>query len=294
MTNPIGFWKMSGAGNAILVVDLRSANGVLAAPTVRALAEDPATRFDQLMAIHRAEAAGTDARIRIYNCDGSKAGACGNGMRCVARVLREHTGKTAFQLQTDAGILACDASDINDISVDMGIPRFSWQDIPLSEPFEDTRYIELQVGPIDNPILHSPSVASMGNPHAVFWVDNIEVYDLAKIGSLLEHHMLFPEGANITLAALESTNQIRMRTWERGAGLTLACGSAACATAVCAARTGRTGRSVTTILPGGRLHITWRNDDHVIMRGPADFELSGNLTLDPATAFASHAGEHNG
>jgi diaminopimelate epimerase len=169
----------------------------------------------------------------------------------------------------------------------MGPPKFGWRDIPLAEEFRDTRYIELQVGPIDAPVLHSPSVVSMGNPHAIFWVDDVNAHDLERFGPLLENHPIFPERANITLAHIEGRDHIVMRTWERGAGLTKACGSAACATAVAAARLKRANRTLHMTLPGGELSIEWRErDDHVLMTGPAIFEYAG--TFDPAL-FASVA-----
>ncbi len=153
-------------------------------------------------------------------------------MRCVASIVFEETGKDALTFETKAGLINCWRGPApGTYTVDMGKPRFGWQDIPLSEEFRDTRGIELQVGPIDAPILHTPSVVNMGNPHAVFWVDDPYAYDLAKFGPMLEHHPIFPDRANITLAAIKSRDHIVMRTWERGAGLTKACGSAACATA---------------------------------------------------------------
>jgi diaminopimelate epimerase len=163
----------------------------------------------------------------------------------------------------------------------MGPPKFGWKDIPLAEEFRDTRYIELQVGPIDAPVLHSPSVVSMGNPHAIFWVDDVNAYDLARFGPLLENHPIFPERANITLAHIVDRDHIAIRTFERGAGLTKACGSAACATAVAAARLKRANRIVSISLPGGDLSIEWREgDDHVLMTGTATFEYEGRF--DPA------------
>jgi diaminopimelate epimerase len=159
---------------------------------------------------------------------------------------------------------------------------FEWDKIPLAEEFRDTRAIELQIGPIDDPYLHSPSAMSMGNPHAVFWVDkDVWSYDLDKFGPLLENHPIFPERANISIAFVESREKIILRTWERGVGLTQACGSAACAAAVSAARTKRTGREVIVQVPGGALRIEWRENNHVIMTGPAEWEFSGKL--DPAT-----------
>ena len=160
----------------------------------------------------------------------------------------------------------------------MGEPRFGWADIPLAEPFHDTRRIELQIGPIDKPILHSPSVVNVGNPHAVFWVGRRPTPTTSPAsGRMLENHPIFPERANISLAHVTSPEAITVRTWERGAGLTKACGSAACAAAVCAARKGLTGRHVTVTLPGGPLDIEWRADDHILMTGPVELEHEGVL-----------------
>lgn len=276
------FAKMNGLGNAIIVADMRGRKDRVTPEAARALAEDPVTRFDQIMAIHDPVTPGTDNYIEILNCDGSQAQACGNGTRCVVQALAGETGRTSFTFETKAGILTAEEHENGFISVDMGKPRFGWKDIPLAEEFANTRRIELQIGPIDAPVLHSPSVASMGNPHAIFWVDrDVNEYVLDRFGPMLENHPIFPERANITIAQVTSPSSLTMRTWERGAGLTLACGSAACAAAVSAARTGRTGRRVKVTLPGGDLEIFWREDDHVIMTGPAEWEFSGRF--DPAT-----------
>ncbi|MDP1867975.1 MAG: diaminopimelate epimerase, partial [Bradyrhizobium sp.] len=241
----------------------------------------PATRYDQIMAIHDPRTPGTAHYIEIINSDGSLAQACGNGMRCVVQALAAEGAGRQFVFETLAGILTAEEHPDGLISVDMGKPRFGWEDIPLAEEFRDTRYIELQVGPIDAPILHSPSVVSMGNPHAIFWVDDVNAYDLARFGPLLENHPVFPERANITLAHIVDRDHITIRTWERGAGLTKACGSAACATAVAAARLKRTNRIVQIALPGGELAIEWREgDDHVLMTGTATFEYESQF--DPA------------
>lgn len=283
MSSHIPFARMNGIGNAILVADLRGRADRVTPDAARALASDPATAFDQIMAIHDARTAGTDNYIQIINSDGSFAQACGNGTRCVVAALAAETGKRSFTFETVAGILNARENDDGSISVDLGTPRFGWQEIPLAEEFRDTRMIELQIGPIDAPVLHSPSVASMGNPHAIFWVDeDVWSYDLDRFGPLLENHPIFPERANITIAQVTSRGSMNIRTWERGAGLTLACGSAACAAAVCGARTNRTDRIVEITAPsGGKLSIEWRDDDHVIMTGPAEWEFSG--TLDPET-----------
>ncbi|MFC0011123.1 diaminopimelate epimerase [Devosia nitrariae] len=280
---------MNGLGNEIIVADMRGRTDKVTAGAAIALDTDPATHFDQIMAIHDAKTSGTANYIEILNSDGSLAEACGNGMRCVTQMLAAETGKRNFVFETVAGILTAEERPDGLLTVDMGKPRFSWQDIPLAEPFADTRAIELQIGPIDAPVLHSPSVASMGNPHAIFWVeDDVWGYDLERFGPMLENHPIFPERANISIARVTSRETIVLRTWERGAGLTLACGTAACAAAVSGARTGRTGRQVTVTLPGGDLAVDWRNDDHVMMTGPAELEFSG--TFDPATGAWSRTG----
>jgi diaminopimelate epimerase len=281
------FVKMNGLGNEIVVVDLRAEKGsVVTAADARAAAEPTGAPYDQLMVLHAPRTPGTDAFVRIYNNDGSEAGACGNGMRCVADRIFAETGKAALTFETRAGLINCWKGAAPHVStVDMGAPRFAWNEIPLAEKFEDTRAIELQIGPIDKPLLHSPSVVNMGNPHAIFWVEDVGAYDLGKIGPLLENHPLFPERANITLAHVVARDRIVMRTWERGAGLTKACGSAACATAVAAARLRRAERKVTMVLPGGELLIEWRErDGHVLMTGPVEYEYEGRF--DPAL-FAS-------
>jgi diaminopimelate epimerase len=276
------FTRMNGLGNEIVVVDLRGSQATVSAQEARAAAQPPAPAYDQLMALHAPRTAGTDAYVRIYNNDGSEVGACGNGTRCIASLLFEETGKDALTFETKSGLLNCWKGDAPGlVTVDMGKPHFAWNEIPLAEEFRDTRGIELQIGPIDKPILHTPSVVNMGNPHAVFWVDDVNAYDLAQIGPLLENHPIFPERANITLANITSRDHIVIRTWERGAGLTRACGSAACATAVAAARLKRTDRKVRITLPGGDLFIEWRtSDDHVLMTGPV--ELEGKGSFDPA------------
>jgi diaminopimelate epimerase len=279
------FAKMNGIGNEIVVVDLRDRPGTVTAADARAVAAR--VPYDQLMVLQRPRVAGTEAFIKIFNSDGSEAGACGNGMRCVVRRQFEKTGQTAVTFETAAGLLNCWQGPSPSLyTVDMGAPKFGWQDIPLAEEFRDTRYIELQIGPIDAPVLHSPSAVSMGNPHAIFWVDDVNAYDLARFGPLLENHPIFPERANITLAHIVDRDHITICTWERGAGLTKACGSAACAVAVAAARLKRANRAVEITLPGGRLGIEWRErDDHVLMTGTADFEYEGEF--DPALFAAA-------
>ena len=276
------FLKMNGLGNDIIVADMRKRADRVTPEAAIAINADPLTKFDQIMAIHAPRTPGTFAYLEIINSDGSRAEGCGNGMRCVVQALSAETGEKSFVFETLAGILTGEEHADGLITVDMGKPRFGWQDIPLAEEFADTTGIELQIGPIDAPVLHTPSVASMGNPHAIFWVtDDVWGYALDRFGPMLENHPIFPQRANITIANVVSPDHIIIRTWERGAGLTRACGTAACATLVSAARTKRTGRKATVTVPGGDLVIEWRADDHVMLTGPAEYEFSGEF--DPET-----------
>ena len=269
------FVKMNGLGNEIVIVDLRRSPSPIGAGEARAAArQEP---FDQLMALYPARG-DADASVRIYNNDGSEAGACGNGMRCLASLVSAQTGKAALNFETAAGVISCRRTGEGLFTVDMGVPRLRWDEIPLAKEMPDTRAIDLAVGPAGAPILRSPSAVNMGNPHAIFWVDDVEGYDLRQIGPVVEHHPLFPQRANVTLAAVPARDRIVIRTWERGAGLTRACGSAACAVAVAAARLARTNREVTVTLPSGDLAIEWREaDDHVLMTGPAAYEHDGRF-----------------
>lgn len=277
------FLKMNGLGNAITVLDLRGESHLVTAGEAIAIAADPKTRFDQLMVIHDPLSPRSEAFMRIYNTDGSESGACGNGTRCVAWAMRSdpvmgREGPDDFALETKAGRLVVSRLSETMFSVDMGAPKLDWRAIPLRDPHVNTMTIELQIGPIDAPILHSPSAVNMGNPHAIFWVEDVEAYQLDRIGPLLENHPQFPERANISLAHVMARDHIRLKVWERGAGLTLACGSAACAALVAAVRKKFADRKATITLPGGDLLIEWRaSDDHVIMTGPIELEWEGLL-----------------
>jgi diaminopimelate epimerase len=283
------FLKMNGLGNQIIVADMRGRADHVTPQAAIAINARPETRFDQIMAVHDPRTPGTANYIEIINSDGSIAQACGNGMRCVVQALTAEQGRQLFTFETVAGILFGEERDDGRITVDMGTPKFAWYDIPLAEEFADTRKIELQIGPIDAPVLHSPSVASMGNPHATFWVyDDVWSYALDRFGPLLENHPIFPERANISIAQVVAPDKIILRTWERGAGLTEACGTAACAALVNGARTRRTARAATVTLPGGDLFVEWRDDDHVVLTGPAELEWTG--TLDPASGIWARNG----
>ncbi len=285
--NPLAnrrFLKMNGLGNEIVVLDLRGTPLTVRPDDARAIAAQPSSRFDQLMVIHGSRTPGIDATIRIFNNDGSEAGACGNGMRCVGWAMMgegDPATPDTLMVETRAGLLSIRREAPLSFTVDMGAPKLRWDEIPLAEEFRDTRMIELQIGPIDAPVLHSPSAVSMGNPHAIFWVEDPYAYELEKLGPLLENHPIFPERSNIELAAVKARDHIVLRVWERGAGITQACGSGACATVVAAVRKKLTDRKVRVSLPGGDLFIEWREaNDHVYMTGPVELEHEGRF--DPA------------
>lgn len=275
----VAFRKMNGLGNDFVVIDARAHPFAISQATARAIAaRDTGIGCDQVIVMAPSRVA--DVRMRIWNAAGGEVESCGNASRCVADIVLQESGREAVTIETLGGVLSCWRAGADAISVDMGRPRFAWQDIPLAEEFRDTRGIELQIGPIDAPVLHTPSVVNVGNPHAIFWVDDVTAYDLARFGPLLENHPLFPEGANISLAQVVSPSAVTVRVWERGAGLTRACGTAACAVAVAAARKNLAGRTVEVTLPGGTLRIDWRQDDHIVMSGPFAYEFEGVLPGD--------------
>jgi diaminopimelate epimerase len=272
--------KMNGLGNEIVVLDLRGSGHVVTAEEARAIGRGKGLHYDQMMVLHDARTAGTEAFVLIYNIDGTEAGACGNGTRCVAQVLAGETGRDRFTVETPAGLLDCSRLGPWSYSVDMGAPHLGWWNIPISTPVVDTTRVALDTAWLNAAIPTDFTGVNMGNPHAVFFVSDVEAHDLARIGPLLETHPVFPEKANISLASVTSYSALTLKVWERGAGLTRACGSGACAAAVAAHRRGLTGRQVTVTLPGGELLIDWRADDHVIMTGPVELEFG--TTLDPA------------
>src|SRR6201998_2332099 len=215
------FAKMNGIGDEIVVVDLRDLKAAVTAEEAGPVASPAGVPHDQLRLLQASRWRGPQPLIKIYNKDGSEAGACGNGMRCVVRRLFEKTGQSAVTFETQTGLLKCGQGPAADLyTVDMGAPKFGWQDIPLAEEFRDTRYIELQVGPIDKPVLHSPSVVSMGNPHAIFWVDDVNAYDLERFAPVLGNPQIFPHSATTHTSHMVDRDHVTIRTWERGAGLT--------------------------------------------------------------------------
>jgi diaminopimelate epimerase len=270
------FLKMNGLGNDFVVVEAREAAFAPGPAEVRAIADRAhGVGCDQLIAIEASTRA--EAFVRFWNADGGEITACGNGVRCVAWLLMQASGRGETLLETGAGLLSATCGEGGLVTVDMGQPGLDWRDIPLAEAM-DTRGIELQVGPIDRPILHTPGCVSMGNPHVVFFVRDVATAPVAEIGSLIENHPLFPERTNVGFAEIKARDRIGLRVWERGVGETKACGTGACAALVAASRRDLAGRSAKAELRGGPLHIEWReSDSHVLMTGPTAVEFAGTL-----------------
>jgi diaminopimelate epimerase len=271
---------MNGAGNKILVLDLRDGRDAPSAAEARAIHRAPGLDFDQLMVMRAPRMPGTAAHVLILNNDGSRAGACGNGTRCVADRLFRELGASRLAIETDAGVIACERLGPDTYRVDMGPPGLGWRDIPLAHAVEDTRRVALAWAPGDALAGLGPAAAaSMGNPHAAFFVPDLEAVDAARMGPRIEVHPMFPEKVNVTFARVEAPDAVAAIVWERGVGLTLACGSAACATVVSGARLGLLSRRSVVRLPGGELLIEWREaDGRVLMTGPVEFE--GERVLD--------------
>lgn len=266
-------WKMNGAGNAFAVFDARATAFAPGPDKIREIAAE--MKADQVMALEKD--ADADIFLRIWNSSGEEVGACGNGTRAVAHLLLEEMPDDTVSIRTSADLLKGQRAPGGLVTVDMGGPRMGWEDIPLSEKM-DVRGVDVRIGPMDNPYLSRPAVVSMGNPHAVFFVEDVDAYNIPQIGPLVEWHPLFPEGTNVGFAQVIDRQTIRLRVWERGAGLTKACGTGACAALVCAARAGKTDRSARMILDGGDLNIEWReSDNHVMMTGPVEVEMSFEL-----------------
>jgi diaminopimelate epimerase len=269
------FVKMNGLGNDFVVVEARSASFRPSVAEAAAIADRASgVGCDQLIGIEPSDVA--DAFMRIWNADGSEVAACGNATRCVGWLLMRASGREEVAIETDAGVLRARAAE-GGVTVDMGPPGLEWRDVPLAEEM-DTRGIELQVGPIDAPILHTPGAVSMGNPHVVFFVPDAEAAPVRGAGSLIEHHPLFPEGVNVGFCEVRGRDRIRLRVWERGVGETAACGTGACAAVVAANRRGLVDRRCEVLANGGPLSIEWRESDgHVLMTGPVAVEFTGTL-----------------
>ncbi len=277
MTRP--FVKMNGAGNDFVVVNALQTPFAPTADQARAIADRQTGQgCDQLIAIEPSDRA--DAFMRVWNADGGTVETCGNALRCVGWLLMQSTGKDRVVIDTLGGPTTARQEQDGRVTVDMGAPRLDWEQIPLDEAM-DTRGIELQVGPIDAPVLHTPGAVSMGNPHVVFFMDHAPDDAFVRgMGSLVEHHPRFPEGVNVGFAHVVAPDRIRLRVWERGAGLTRACGTGACAALVAASRRGLSERAARVQVDGGELDIIWDEETgHVSMTGPVEIERTGTLSV---------------
>jgi diaminopimelate epimerase len=270
------FRKMNGLGNDFVVLDARKTPIAISEAQVRAIANrKTGIGCDQLIVMENSSIA--DVRMRIWNAEGGEVPSCGNASRCIADLMFDELGATSTTIDTKGGFLLAKKAGDHLVTIDQGMPKFDWKDIPLSEVFADTRHIELQVGPIDAPLLHSPSVVNVGNPHCIFWVNDLDVVDLSRVGPMLEHHPLFPERANISLAKVVARDHVLLKVWERGTGLTLACGTAACATMAAGHRIKIIDAKCTITLPGGDLFMSVNEEGHIIMTGPAALDFEGTL-----------------
>ena len=271
----VPFVKMHGLGNDFVVLDARMRPLTLTESQILALADRRrGVGFDQLVLIEKPQTSDATARIRFFNSDGSEAGACGNGTRCLAALLMDETNTNQILLETLSGTVAAQKRASGLVTVDMGPANLDWADIPLSEAI-DSLHLTVAEGNLSDPV-----GVGMGNPHCVFFVEDAEAVPLERIGPEIEHHALFPERTNVEIASPKGENRFRLRVWERGSGITDACGTGACAAAVAAHRRGLSGRSVTLDLDGGSLDIQWRKkDDHVLMTGPFATSFTGSVTL---------------
>jgi len=269
---PRRFWKMHGLGNDFVVLDARDAPLSLDDGRVRALADRrTGIGFDQLLVVER-DPDGAHAFMRIRNADGGEVEACGNGARAVGRLLLDEAGGGGrLRIGTASGPIEVADLDGARVTVDMGSPRLGWREIPLAREM-DTLSLDYAMGPLARPV-----AVSMGNPHAVFLVPDAEAVDIGRWGPLVEHDPLFPARTNVEAVSLLGPDRVRMRVWERGVGVTRACGTGACAAAVATARRGLTGRRVEVVLDGGPLSIEWTNDDRVLMTGPAVVSFVGEI-----------------
>ena len=266
-------WKMNGTGNTFAIIDARNKRFSPSKEEIKKIASD--MQADQVLSLNQDTMA--DTYMMIWNSDGSQVQACGNGTRAVGHLLLDEISRPTASIRTDAGNLEVSRASEGHVTVDMGEPVMAWDKIPLSREM-NTDKLEVEIEINDEFMLAGPSAVSMGNPHAVFFVEDIDDIDIMLIGPVLEKHPVFPEYANIGFAQVFKRNVIRLRVWERGAGLTKACGTGACAALVCAARTGRTDREAKLILDGGELQINWRaSNNHVLMTGSVELEYEATL-----------------
>ena len=270
--NAVPFIKMHGLGNDFVVIDARARPIALDGAAARRIADrHTGVGCDQVVLLGEAGNGRADVAMRIFNADGGEAEACGNAARCVGALVMEELDRERVTIATEAGLVTAEGGADGTIAVDMGPARLEWREIPLAGP-ADTLHLDISAGPLRDPV-----AVSMGNPHAVFFTEDADAVDLAKWGAELESHAMFPRRANIGLAQVLSESRIRLRVWERGAGLTRACATGACAALVAANRRALTGRRAAVVLDGGVLEVEWRDDGHVVVTGPVAVSFTGRL-----------------
>jgi diaminopimelate epimerase len=270
------FLKMHGLGNDFVVFDARDSAFALTPAQARAVADRHFGIGCDTVVVIRPGGAAADASLLFFNADGSESDSCFNASRCVARLLLDERGLARVKLATNAGMLVCTDAGKKLVTVDMGEPRLDWGQVPLAAAVDTTNF-PLDIGGTQLPV----SALSMGNPHCVLFVPDAEKAPLTTLGPKIETLPFFPKRTNVEFAQVLDREHIRMRVWERGVGVTLACGTGACATAVAAIRRGLTGRKVELVLDGGKLQIEWREEDgHVLMTGPTAMPFRGRVDLD--------------
>ncbi|MFQ5763956.1 MAG: diaminopimelate epimerase [Rhodospirillales bacterium] len=277
------FTKMHGLGNDFVVLDGRRGSLGVGPAEARAIADRRlGIGCDQLLVLEPPRNDKADVYLRIFNADGGETEACGNGTRCVGVIVMDEMDAVRVRIETVAGILLAEAAEGGGISVDMGPVAFAWRDIPLAGP-ADTLHLDFEAGPLRDPV-----AVSVGNPHVVFFVDDADAVALEVLGPVIETDPLFPQRTNVELAQVLDDGATRLRVWERGVGITRACGSGACAAVVAANRRELMGRSARVDLDGGSLGVTWRDDNHVVLTGPVATSFSG--VVDPAILAGAGAG----
>ena len=277
------FLIMNGAGNRFAVFDARTSDSFALNPEKVAAICKPGSSVmgelgaDQLIVMRAPKDSTADVFMEIWNQKGFEVDACGNATRCVGWLVMTESGAQACTVQTNDALLHCTLAGTHQVAVDMGKPKLDWEQIPLEEVMH-THHVDVKIGPIDDPILSNPGAVNMGNPHCVFFVDDFEKAKPHLVGPMVEFHPLFPQQANVGFARIDAPDKMRLKVWERGVGMTLACGTGACAAVVAAVRQSRGSRRMRVEVDGGMLLIEWRlKDDHVIMTGPVELEMDGTL-----------------
>lgn len=266
------FIKMHGLGNDFVIIDGRARHFHMTTDRARKIANRrTGIGCDQVIVLQPPDKPGTAAFMEIYNSDGGEVAACGNGARCIGALLMQESDRGSVRIETQAGIIEAQSDGPGLVGVDMGPARLEWHEIPLAHA-ADTLHLDVSAGPLSDPV-----AVNVGNPHAVFFVADAEAVDLETFGPQIEHHPLFPQRTNVEVVHVLEPDRLRMRVWERGAGITRACGTGACATVIAAARRGLSGRSAEVVLDGGPLHVDWLDNGHIRMSGPVAWSFSGSF-----------------